>query len=118
MTTARHALRHRALRRPPATWPHPAAAARRTAGHVAVPAIAATAAELLAAASGAALMPRAESILASAGLSNGELGNGTRRRLLPLGPRERRANQPSMDRSVFIVALIVAIAVGVRVFIR
>src|SRR6266849_2024804 len=111
MTTARHALRHCTLRRPPAARPHPAA--RRTAGHVAVPAIAA-AAERLAAAAGSALMPRAESILASAGLSNGELGNRTRRGLLPLGPRQRRANQPSMDRALFIVALVV----GVRAFIR
>ena len=115
MAPAGRALRHRALRRPPASRTH--SAARRTARQVAVPAIAA-AAELLAAASGTALMPRPESILASARLSNGELGNGTRRRLLPLGPRERRANQPSMDRSVFIVAFIVAIAVGVGVFIR
>src|SRR6185503_3290082 len=109
MTPAREALRHRALRRAPAARSHPAA--RRTAVHVAVPAIAA-AAELLAAA-GTALMARAESILTSAGLSNRELGNGARRRLLSLGPRQRRAYQPAMDRTVLVVAL----APGVRVHI-
>src|SRR5712692_3846802 len=59
-------------------------------------------------------MPRAESIRTSAWLPDRELGNGTRRRLLPLRPRQRRPDQPTMDRSVFVVAPVV----GVRVLVR
>src|SRR4029077_7744104 len=57
----------------------------------------------------AALMTRAESIGPAAGLSDRELGDRTRRRLLPVGTRQRRANQSAMDRTVFRIALAIGI---------
>src|SRR6476620_3857169 len=63
-----------------------------------------------------ARMPGTEPILASSGLPNGELRDRARRRLLPLGARQRRANQPAMDGTVFVVAL--AVVVGLSVDVR
>src|SRR5436190_15384017 len=92
--------------------------ALRTSGaHIAaatVRAIAAAAREVLAAAAmtvrslvtpllaAPAAVTRTEPVLTSARLPDRELGNRPRRRLLPVGTRQRSANQPSMDRTVVV----------------
>ena len=58
---------------------------------------------LAAALAAATLVPRAEAVGTSAGLSDGELGNRARRRLLPFRPWQRCANQPPMNWSFFVL---------------
>src|SRR5581483_4526019 len=98
---------------------HIAVAAHRAA-EVAATAIAAAHAEPLTAA--ATLVTRTEPVRPRPGLTDGELGNGTRRWLLAFGTRQRRANQPTMRRAVVgsiadVVVLVLQqfVTVGVRV---
>src|SRR5256885_14933613 len=92
----------------------PSPARTHAAGGRAVnPAVRSVAAELLAAgaaAASAALMTRTEPVRPAARLPDRELGDRTRGRLLPFLTRQRRANQPAMDRSFFAVALAIGIA--------
>ena len=97
---------HGALRTAAAAGSH---AAGRTAGEVPVATIAA---ELLALLT-AALVARTESAAWPSGrLPNREFGNGTRRRLLPVRPRERGTNQRPMNRTVFFGLRAVGRSVG------
>src|SRR3954467_2045901 len=85
VTPARRPLRHVALRRTAAAArTHPA---RRAAVDVAVGAVPTARAERLLRA--AARVTRPEAIRTSTRLANRELGNRTRRRRLPFGPRQR-----------------------------
>src|SRR4029453_8546610 len=97
---------HRALRTPAVARSH---AAGRTAREIAVAAVAAELLSLLT----AALMARAESAArSSAGLPDGEFRDGTRRRLLPFRPRQRGADERSVDRTAFFRVGSVCRAVG------
>jgi hypothetical protein len=99
----------RAMRRPASALPHPAG---RAAGRVAVRCGFPGTASRPALACAAALMARPEAVGTSARLADGELGNRTRRRLLPILPRQRGADQRPMHRP-FVGAVPVHVALFV-----
>src|SRR5262249_34422028 len=81
------------------------------AGHSAVDVPVGSVAAELAAAGAASLMTGTESVGPPAGLAYREFGNRPRGRLLSFRTRQRSADQPAVDRTVFLAAFAIVIVV-------